>query len=352
MKTDQKVIGRVLLGLLVISFACGVAASGQAAEAASFYKGKTITFLVSNAPGGGFDLIARMIAPFLEKETGANVVVSNMPGGEGYIAIRYLYNAKPDGLNILITGSYRMVLAELLGDPRAKGMEVKKFIWLARVDYQPQVLLLSKKFPYRSLDDLKAAKQTITSPTSGAISSAHLSLAFLAEAIGLDAKIIPGFGGSSEETLAFMRGEVSCHVLSTGSAVEEMKNPEIFPLVTLGLKRTKLLPDLPAINELVTLSPEHVRWFQRLDNMLGLERPIFTAPGVPVDRVEFLRAALGRVLNNKEFLAVAERSRRPINYLPGAEVEKMVNELLSMSGSEIKELKTILDKHIMRSLTK
>jgi tripartite-type tricarboxylate transporter receptor subunit TctC len=293
-----------------------------------------------------------MIAPFLEKETGANVAVQNMVGGEGYIALRYVYNGKPDGLNLLMSSGPTVTLNQLFGDPRAKGMDIRRFNWLARVDYQPCVLMLSTKFPYRSLDDLKAAKHTITSGTASSLSNQHLALAILGEAIGLDAKIIVGFSGSSEQSLAAMRGELSAFMISAGSALAFMKHPELFPLVTVDLKRAKLFPNLPAVSELVNLNAEQKKWFQRLDYILGLERPVITTPGVPADRVRILRNALGRVLNNKEFLALAERNQRPINYLPGEEVEKFVKELLGMPEGEAKELQKILDKHMMKSMVK
>jgi tripartite-type tricarboxylate transporter receptor subunit TctC len=141
-------------------------------------------------------------------------------------------------------------------------------------------------------------------------------------------------------------------MISAGSAAEFVKQPELFPLVTASLSRAKLFPNLPAISELVTLNPAQVKWFQKLDKLLSIERPIFSTPGVPADRVQFLRAALGRVMNNKEFLEVANRNKRLIDYLPGEEVEKMMNELLTMPPNEVKELKEVLDKHMMKSLMK
>jgi hypothetical protein len=57
-------------------------------------------------------------------------------------------------------------------------------------------------------------------------------------------------------------------------------------------------------------------------------------------------------MNNKEFLEVANRNKRLIDYLPGEEVEKMMNELLTMPPNEVKELKEVLDKHMMKSLMK
>jgi len=352
MKVNQSVIGRMLLGLLVFSFACAVPISGQGQDSGSFYKGKTITFLVSVGPGGGFDLYARMIAPFLEKETGATVVVQNMPGGEGYIALRHLQTAKPDGLSIIIFSGGKATLNQLFGDARAKGMDIKKFAWLSGVVKEPCILMLSKKLPYRSLNDLKAAKQTITSGTAGSLSNQHLAFAFLGEVAGIDTKIIPGFSGSAEQSLGAMRGELSAFMISEGSALEFSRQPELFPLLTVSMSRAKLFPNLPALPELVTLTPDQVKWIQRMENILTIERSILGTPGIPADRVQFLRGALKRVMTNKEFLAVAEKNQRLVGNIPGEEVEKIMLDILNMPANESKEFKRILNAHIMKSMSK
>lgn len=351
MKADQSVIGRVVLGLLVLSFVGVMAGSGHAQDAASFYKGKNMNFVVSVAPGGGYDTYARMISPYLEKETSSYVGVVNMPGGDGYVSLRYMYSEKPTGLNIILSSGTSSILKQLFKDPRAAGMDMSKFNYLCRLDAQPNVLLLSKKFPYKSLDDLKKAGHTITSGTSASMGNQHLSLSILAEAIGLDAKLIVGYGGSSQESLAAMRGETTVYFVSAGSAIQYAKQPELSPLCTVALKRSPLHPDLPCVAELVKLNPQQVKWFELLDNLIAIERPIFTTPGVPADRVKFLDGALGRILTNKEFLALAAKNERPISYLPSQQIQKIVNDLLNMPESEVEWLKRILDKHFMKSMT-
>jgi tripartite-type tricarboxylate transporter receptor subunit TctC len=351
-KAQQMINGKILLLFLTMSFAFALPLPAFGADAASFYKGKTLTIIVTVSPGGGFDMYARMMAPYLRKETGANVIVKNIPGGDGYIGIRECFLAKPDGLNIVITGGVKLPLNQLFGDPRAKGMDIGKLNWLARIGAQPVVMLLSKKLPYRTIDDLKAAKQTITSGTASSLSNQHLALAVLAEALGLDAKMIVGFGGSSEQVLAAMRGELSSFLVSAGSAATFAKQPDLFPFATIDLKRSEIFPDLPAISELTRLGPEQVKLFQMLDKFLSLERVMFTTPGIPKERVEFLRSALDRICRDKKFLAVAKEADRPIEYMPGNNVQNLVAEFLNMPDGKVKELKNMLDKHMMKSLRK
>lgn len=348
----QFFLSRALLGLLVISFAFAIPISAFGEDPASFYKGKTLNFLVGLSPGGGYDLYARMVAPFLEKETGATVVVRNMTGGQEYVALRALYTAKPDGLNIFIVGGTTVVLNQLFGDPKAKGMDMRKVNWLCRLTYDPCVLLLSAKYPYRTIADLKSAKQPITAGTAAALSNQHVAMAFLAEALGLDAKMVVGYSGSKEQALAAMRGELTSLMISAGSALEFAKQPELLPLVTVSLEKTRLFPKLPSISDLVTLSPEQVKWFQKQDKILGIGRPILATPGTPQERVQFLSRALDKVLHNKDLLAVADQTQRTIDYLSGQEVQKLSNDLLTMSESEQSELKNAFDRHIMKSLSK
>ena len=75
--------------------------SASSQDAASFYRGKVIYFVVGASPGGGYDAYARLLAPHLEQETGATVVVVNRPGAGGTLALNQVYDTKADGLTIM-----------------------------------------------------------------------------------------------------------------------------------------------------------------------------------------------------------------------------------------------------------
>lgn len=92
-----------LLAILALTVIwVGNSAAAQDNKIAGFYKGATVKFIVPFGAGGDYDMFSRKLAPFLEKHTGARVLVENMPGRSTYQAIDYVYNtAKPDGLTIL-----------------------------------------------------------------------------------------------------------------------------------------------------------------------------------------------------------------------------------------------------------
>ena len=92
-------------------------ASASAQDAAAFYKGKTIKFLVGYGAGGGYDAYARMLAPHLSKALDATVIVQNQPGAGGLVALNSLYSAAGDGLQMMIVNGTAAGLSQLIADP-------------------------------------------------------------------------------------------------------------------------------------------------------------------------------------------------------------------------------------------
>ena len=93
-------IAAIAAGLLVMM---GAASDAAAQSVAAFYKGKNLNFIVPYKPGGGYDTYSRIIAPYLEKYTGARVVVRNMPGAGGLLGVNETYKASPNGLTMTVT---------------------------------------------------------------------------------------------------------------------------------------------------------------------------------------------------------------------------------------------------------
>jgi len=101
---------RVVLLLLAVFWTASVS-PGRAQEAEkAFYTGKTVRMIVGSGVGGGYDVFSRLIAPYLAKTLGATVIVDNVPGAGGLVALNKLYIAPPDGLQIsLVQGTMATV---------------------------------------------------------------------------------------------------------------------------------------------------------------------------------------------------------------------------------------------------
>ena len=100
---------------LILLAGLTLAAPASAEDAASFYKGKTVHFIVGYSPGGGYDTYARLLAPYFEKATGATVVVENKPGAGGITALNQLVRGAADGLSFQMLNGEAAILSQLTG---------------------------------------------------------------------------------------------------------------------------------------------------------------------------------------------------------------------------------------------
>src|ERR1700750_3130412 len=110
---------RIVLLLLAVCWAVS-ASPGQAQRAEkAFYAGKTVRMIVGSGVGGGYDVFSRLIAPYLSKTLGTTVIVENVPGAGGLLALNKLYVAPADGLQISLTNGTSAAFAQLTGDQAA-----------------------------------------------------------------------------------------------------------------------------------------------------------------------------------------------------------------------------------------
>ena len=111
-------------------------------KVADFYRGKTIKFIVPYSPGGGYDTIARSLAPYLEKYTGTSVIVENVPGAGGNVGAERLFTSKNDGLTIGIMNNQGMIMTQLF-DSGAVNFDISEFSFIGRVTAEPVVMYTS-----------------------------------------------------------------------------------------------------------------------------------------------------------------------------------------------------------------
>src|SRR5882762_10159391 len=138
--------------------ALSIQAISHAGTAEDFYKGKVITVIVGNGPGGGFDVFARLLARHFGKHVPGHptVIVQNMPGAGTLLAANYLYNVAPkDGTQFGLIAR-NMPLLGLLGRNSNVRFDPKKFTWLgSSSDFSDDayVLIVRKDAPVRSIED-------------------------------------------------------------------------------------------------------------------------------------------------------------------------------------------------------
>lgn len=323
-----------LVALLGAACAGGTAEGGGNESPEQFYRGKTVRFVVPYDPGGGYDTYARLIAPYLEEQLGATVVVQNQPGAGGLVAINQLAKDEPNGLTIAIMNGVGAGGAAIAG---AEGVnfELDQLSYVGRVAASPVVFVAGAESRFRTLDDVRAAGG-FRFGTSGVGASNYLGAKVLESILGLDAELVSGFPGSDEIELALIKGEVDGMTGSLESRIAAIESGDTRPLLVLGKEQVDQLPQTPAVLD-QDLGPQETAIAQGYVNLLEIARPVVAPPGMDEERLAFLREALGAALEDPALVDEAKSQQRPIAYLPGEELDGLVGEVLGAS-SDFKNL--------------
>jgi len=338
-----KKAGIVMLtcGLLILGIGLQAIAqvSSEVEEAREFFKGKVLNFVVPFSPGGGFDTYARGIAPFLEKYIpGLTVVVRNMPGAGGLRATVKVYEAKPDGLTIMIIDGLGTALNQILEGKEKARYDLAKFSWIGRVSAEPPVISMGAHTPFWSIKDLLKTERTITFAQRGVADADYLATGVVCSSLGIPYRNITGFKGSGECIMAVIRGEIDGLELSVSTSLPHIRAGELRPIVQLARERDTRIPSVPTVMEVAPDETKDV--LIATINVLALDRSICASPGVPEARIQVLRDALQKTYDDPEFIEWTRKAKRPIMPLEGEKLEKVVKEAIGLTD----KLKPVLDK--------
>ena len=233
---------RRLVGLVALpALLAAVTSQAKADSVADFYKGKNLNILIGNAPGGGVDLNARLLARHFGKHLpgNPNVLPQNMVGGGGIKAVAYLYNAAPkDGTYIAIMLPSN-ALEPLMGNAQAK-YDTFKFQWIGNMARDAASCVFSEKSPVKSFDDLFKQEVTIGATGPSATTAQHAYA--LRNVLGAKIKVILGYTGTAPIRLAMEKGEVDgmCSFwasLAIGPQAQDVKAGKLRPIVQMGAKK-------------------------------------------------------------------------------------------------------------------
>jgi tripartite-type tricarboxylate transporter receptor subunit TctC len=304
------VIALLVSAMVLATVGCSPEAEPPAP--ADFYKGKTIDFVTAGSPGGYTDLLTRTIAPYLARDTGATVAVTNRRGAGGLEGMNYLYKGKPDGLTLGTVSAVKFVANKLLQEPAAE-YEIEDFSYIMSLGCRLHFFFLSPDGPYRTVADLQSAKglKIGGGSASGSVSLGGLTVIRL---LGLDAKVVTGIEGEPDRALMVKRGEVVGYCQNLGSTQTSVDSGMVTPMFVLATERDSFRPDVPAITELVSLSSDDLALVRLWETAFTGSTLFAAPPGLPADRLVFLREMADGWVNDDEF-------RREIDLVSGFEVQ-------------------------------
>jgi len=319
-----------------------------------FYQGRQIKLVIGSTAGGGYDLWPRVIVRYLTRHIPGNpdIIPQNMPGAGGIVAANYLYGiAKPDGLTI---GAFNPAL---YFDQLIKRDEVKfdwsKFAWIGSPEQNELLHYIRTDAPFKTIDDLRNAKEPPRCGSSGTGTSGHYVPRLLEEVLGIKTHIVGGYQGGAEIDVAVERNEVVCWspLVATYFGREPYKrwHKSGFTRVVLqtGDKRDPRLKDVPTLPELMQQykTPEAGRRLARVIlTAVTLGRPITAPPGTPGDRMKILRDAYAKAIKDPELLAEAEKRGWDVDPVTGDDLEARAKDVIAQPADVIEKMKWVLGK--------
>ena len=317
----------------------------QAQTPAQFYAGRVLTMIVSTGAGGGYDASARIVAHHMEQHIPGHptIVVKNMPGAGHAIGARYVYNVAPQDGTTLASLGQNLPMAQLLDPDRLK-FKMEKMNWIGNVTQENNVTVAWASTGVKSIQDVMK-KEVIVGVQGVNSTSAQFPLA-MSNVLGAKFRLIRGFSGTQTIILAMERGEVS-GLGSTSWATVKARHPDwisqhkIVPLVQIGPKRMKDLPNVPLLTELGR-NPAEKQVFEMLSSGVYIGRPILTTPNVPADRVAALRKAFDETMKDPGYLADAKKAEIDVDPVPGADLQAYVQKLVQVTPDEVKLLRAAL----------
>ncbi|HTK14054.1 MAG TPA: tripartite tricarboxylate transporter substrate-binding protein [Xanthobacteraceae bacterium] len=324
-----------LTAMLAMGMAA-VASSAQAQDAKTFYRGKTVRLIVGSATGGGYDLFARLLAPYLGKALDATVVVENQPGAGGLTALNRHVHAHPDGLQIMIVNGVAAAMSQLV-ELDSVHYDLSKFGILGIVNAEPWVWLMSPKLPVKTPAEILREHKQIAWGGSGLVSGLADGAAMTCDALDLNCKIVLGYPGSNEVSLALGRGEVDALYVSELPALNYVNSGVGRIVAAIAPKRVRSFPNTPTIFEAVDLTADQKARFDFRIALDQLGRILVAPPNMPKDRLAYLQSAVKQVLQDPAVIAEGERRQLYVDYRDPQQTQMLISTLFDKLTPEKRE---------------
>ncbi len=253
---------------------------------------KPVSLIVSYPAGGGADLMARLIAPYLSRALGQNVVVDNKPGASGQIAAAQVAKAAPDGNTLLLDASSFAVNPALF--PKLPYDTNTAFAPLGVIALFPNVLVCTPSYEAKSAMDVvrlaKASPAKIAYASSGNGSAQHLAGALFEDRAKVDLVHVPYRGGGPALN-DVMGGQVPLFFANVASSLGNIQAGKLRPLAATSRTRARALPEVPTMEQAGIAGYEVLEW-----------NPVLAPAGLAPALQTKLRDALRKATQEPEVL--------------------------------------------------
>ena len=344
-------LGRSTVASFSMAVLLAQPAAAQTAE--EFYKGKALTLVVGNGPGGGFDVFGRLLARYIGRYVPGNpsVVVQNMPGAGSLVAANYLYNVAPkDGTSFGLIAR-NMPLLGLLGNNSNVRFDPHKFTWLgssSNFSNDAYVLIVRKDAAVKSLADALrvGGPELLLGGTADGGSSSDVPK-ILHDTLGLNTKLVVGYRDSAGIYLAMERGEVSGRTNEL-SSIKSVRPSWLAPnsdykLLIQYARATRLaeFPDVPTARELAP-SERARALIEFTEAPFTMAWPYAAPPGLPADRAVALEDAFAAAHRDPQLLAEAKAAGLDVTLVRADELRRSIDKLSQAPRDMFDYVRTLL----------
>lgn len=313
----------MVIGVLLLCF--------TPAQAQNRYPDRPINIIVPFAPGGGNDLVARLISEPLGEVLKQPIIVVNKAGAGGSIGTSYVTKAAPDGYNLVMGNNSQVTYPDIERMTGKKpSYEMNQLEPLAMISNDPLFIVVRADSPFKTVAELIKAAQakpnSIDYASSGNFGPIHVQFELLGDAVKTSFNQIQ-YKGVGPGVLALLSGEVQTTTVNPGTLKGQLGSGKIRVLAVTGDKRHPLVPETQTFNEL-GIDVKYSLWF-------GL----FAAADTPNDVVLRLRAAIQEVSRSEKFITGMQKAGFQLEYRDAPEFKKYYTE---DSGKVVKVLQKVV----------
>jgi tripartite-type tricarboxylate transporter receptor subunit TctC len=331
----------------LLAAACGISSAGAQDAVADFFRGRQVAIIVGSSAGGGYDTYARLIARYLGSHIAGNptVVVQNMPGAGSAKSVGYINSVAPKDGTAIAAFYPPVILAPMLEDASAP-FDPNKLNYLGSANSDTYLCLLRSDAPAQTFADTFSHEVILGASAEGG--TTRDLPAMLNNLIGTRFRIVTGYAGSKEITLAVERNEVhgTCGIGWTGLPT---MHPDWFAKKVMRVIVQLSMTGHPDLNKMgVPLAAAYAKTDEERQVMElafsqgSYGRPYVMPPGVPAERIAALRKAFMDTLHDPALLADAEKAQLDIDAMSGDDLQALVKKLYSLSPAIVARAKQAL----------
>jgi tripartite-type tricarboxylate transporter receptor subunit TctC len=307
-----------------------ISTPGHAQSVEDFYRGKTINLIIGYSVGGGYDLYGRLVSRHISKHIPGRpaIVPQNMTGAGSLRAALYIYSVAPKDGTVFGTFGRTIATTPLL-TPATAQFDGTKFTWLGSVTNEVSSCVTWHTSPVKTWNDILRTEVAFGGEGPGADPDVYALL--YKNVFGAKIKLVTGYHGTNDTTLAMERGEVDglCGLSwSTLKArhLQWMNEKKINIVIQAALRKQPELANVPLAGEL-TQDREKQQILKLFLASQETARPFAAPPDLPADRKAALIRAFDATMKDPEFLAEAAKLNMDVNPLNAKGVDDILAEL-------------------------